>query len=118
MRVARGLLIAPLGPMLLFAARSGEHDVWFVAYSYAIAMFSGFPVLLIYELLGLRKLWHYLIGGFAIPFLVGIVLLLTIAYQPEQSWGLMLARATALGALCTIGALTFWLIAIRPRADQ
>jgi hypothetical protein len=115
-RVARGLLIAPLGPMALFAASSGEHSPSFVAYSYAIALVSGLPVLLIYELLGLRKLWHYLFGGFAIPFIVGIGLLLTIAYDPEQPFERMLTRASALGALCAIGAATFWLIAVRPES--
>jgi len=100
--------------MALFGARAGEHDLAFVAYSYAIAMVSGLPLLLIYELLGLRRLWHYLVGGFVIPFVVGIGLLLTIAYEPGQSWERMLTRSLALGALCTIGASTFWLVAIRP----
>lgn len=100
--------------MLLFAASAGEHSVPFVAYSYAIALVSGLPILLIYELLGWRRLWHYLFGAIAIPFAVGIGLLLTIAYDPEQSWERMLTRAAALSALCAIGVTTFWLIAIRP----
>lgn len=104
--------------MLLFAASAGEHDFAFVAYSYAIALVSGLPVLLIYELLGLRRLWHYLAGGFVIPFVVGIGLLWTIAYEPGQSWERMMTRALALGALCAIGASTFWLIAVRPHTEE
>ncbi|HEX5655840.1 MAG TPA: hypothetical protein VFX59_01540, partial [Polyangiales bacterium] len=97
--------------MALFAASSGERSVSYVTYGYAIALVSGLPVVLIYELLGLRGLWHYLLGGFVIPFIVGIGLLLTIAAEPGQPWERMLARASALGALCAIGAATFWLIA-------
>lgn len=113
-RVARGVLIAPLGPMALFASTAGERGISLIAYSYAIALVSGLPVLLIYELLGLRKLWHYLVGGFVIPFVVGLGMLLTIAREPDQTWERMLTRAAALGALCALGAFTFWLIAIRP----
>jgi hypothetical protein len=115
-RVARGLLLAPLGPMLLFAATSGERSVALVAYGYAITLVSGLPVVLVYELLGLRKLWHYLVGGFVLPFVVGIGLLLTIAYEPGQTWERMLTRAAALGALCAIGAAVFWMVAVRPSA--
>ncbi len=104
--------------MLLYAVSSGEHDAAFVAYSYAIALVSGLPVLLIYELLGLRRLWHYLVGALLIPFVVGIGLLLTIAYDPEQSWERMFTRAAALGALCAIGVTTFWVVAIRPPSPE
>jgi hypothetical protein len=104
--------------MMLFAASAGEHNLALVAYSYAIALVSGMPVLLIYELLGLRRLWHYLAGGFVIPFVVGIGLLLTIAYEPGQTWERMMTRALALGALCAIGSTTFWLIAIRPETSD
>lgn len=112
--MARGLLLAPLGPMFLFVNRGGEQNVPFIAYSYAIAMVSGVPVLLIYELLGLRRLWHYLIGGFAIPFVVGMGLLLTIAYDPQLPWDRIFGRSAALASLCAIGATTFWFVAIRP----
>lgn len=118
MLVARGLLIAPLGPMLLFAATSGERSITFIAYSYAIALISGLPGLLVFELRGLRQLWHYVVGGFAIPFAVGIGLLLTIAYEPDQTWQRMGSRAAALGSLYAIGAAIFWLVAVRPTLER
>jgi hypothetical protein len=104
--------------MVLVAGNVGEQAVPFVAYSYAIALVSGLPVLLIYELMGLRRLWHYLVGGFVIPFVVGIGLQLTIALEPGRTWERTLMRAAGLASLCVIGASTFWLIAVRPESQD
>lgn len=113
-RVAQGLLVAPIVPCLITLAWRNFESLALVPYAYPAAIIGGVPVLLVYEMLGLRRLWHYIAGGFVLPFATTLVLLRTTFYEPEYDWYGIAAYAGAWGALFAAGTVTFWFIAIKP----
>lgn len=112
--MGQGLLAAPVIPIVVLLASQPVASVSFFVYSYAITLMVGLPMLLVYELLGWRRLYQYVIGGTVISFFVGMAMLLTIAREPGESLEHMAARSAALAAFSAIASATFWFVAIRP----
>jgi hypothetical protein len=108
------LLAAPVIPIVVLLATQPVASLSFLVYSYAVTLMVGLPMLLIYELLGWRRLFQYVLGGSAISFGVGVALMMTFPEHREAGLQGMMVRGIELAAFSAIASATFWFVAIRP----
>jgi hypothetical protein len=121
-RFLLALLIAPLVPgvVLEICSRTGifpnSAGLSFAVYTYWAEFVVGVPVYLAYEALGLRRLYHYLVGGFMPAFLLAFALLGTERerQEPGFSWSGLTQYAATMGSLFASATGAFWLMAVRP----
>ena len=81
-----------------------------LTFAYGIALVLGIPTFVVFTRLGLRRWWHYAVGGFGLGLVMPVLLKLGALLRPLQLGDLEFAgECVTLGVL---SALAFWLIAI------
>jgi hypothetical protein len=122
LRIAAGLVFAPLAGLVLFVLLAGvlnpggsNYGFGFaVMVAYLITLVLGVPALVAFNLLKLSRWWQYCLGGAAI----GVVGIIFVTFQPHD-WPRLNNEPVQLISSALLGAasaLIFWLVAVfRPR---
>jgi hypothetical protein len=116
-RALIAFLVAPLVPAVLleFGRQfSMPRNIWGVSsllWSYPATLFIGFPAFMLFEFFGLRRLWHYISGGFLFTFSTTFLLLLGERHEVGFKYSALAGLSAFVGGLVASETGTFWVIA-------
>ena len=101
MDTAEMLVLPPEDISLFFALR------FYAPFAYGVALFVGVPLYLYLTWRGLRRWWHYALGGAVLGSLPSV-----IALPPVGGWSLVQLFMMVGAPMGLIAASSFWVIAI------